>query len=195
MAEVLLFHHAHGLTEGVQAFAERLRAGGHTVHVPDLYEGRVFESLDEGVAHAQEVGFDVVQERGVLAAQPLGTGLVYVGLSLGALPAQRLAQTRLGAAGAVLISGCVPPSEFGTPWPPGVPAQVHLKEDDPFAAEGDLDAAVALAETVEEAELFRYPGEQHLFVDPSLPTYDPEAADLVTERVLALLARAGTPGP
>jgi dienelactone hydrolase len=102
MAEVLLFHHAHGRTSGVEAFADRIRADGHTVHVPDLYEGRVFETLDEGVAHASQIGFDVVMERGVLAAQPLPTSLVYLGISLGALPAQRLAQTRLGAAGARL---------------------------------------------------------------------------------------------
>jgi dienelactone hydrolase len=189
MAEVLLFHHAHGLTPGVQAFADRIRTAGHTVHVPDLYEGRVFETLDEGVAHAQQLGFDVVTERGVLAAQPLPTSLVYLGISLGALPAQRLAQTRLGAAGAVLVSGCVPPSEFGTPWPPGVPVEVHLKQDDPVGLEGDLDAARALVETADEAVLHLYPGDEHVFVDPSLPSYDEQAADLAVERVLAFLHR------
>ena len=187
MAEVLLFHHAQGRTSGIEAFAERIRAAGHTVHVPDLYEGRVFETLDEGVAHASQIGLDVVLERGVLAAQPLPASLVYLGISLGALPAQRLAQTRLGAAGAVLISGCVPPSEFGTPWPPGVPVEVHFKADDPFGQEGDLDAARALVETAERAALHLYPGDEHLFVDPSLASYDEQAADRVTERVLAFL--------
>lgn len=189
MTEVLLFHHAHGLTPGVEAFADRIRTARHTVHVPDLYEGRVFETLDEGVAHASQLGFDVVAERGVLATQPLPTSLVYLGISLGALPAQRLAQTRLGAAGAVLVSGCVPPSEFGTPWPPGVPVEVHLKQDDPFGLEGDLDAARALVETADEAVLHLYPGDEHIFVDPSLPSYDEQAADLPVERVLAFLRR------
>ena len=192
MTEVLLFHHAYGLTPGVEAFADRIRSAGHTVHVPDLYEGRVFDTLDEGVAHAEQVGFDVVLERGVLAAQPLPTALVYLGISLGALPAQRLAQTRLGAAGAVLVSGCVPPSEFGTPWPPGVPVEVHFQEDDPFGREGDLDAARALVETADEAVLHLYPGDDHIFVDSSLPSYDEQAADLAVERVLAFLRRTAS---
>jgi dienelactone hydrolase len=190
LAEVLLFHHAHGLTPGVEAFADRIRTAGHSVHVPDLYEGRVFETLDEGVAHAQRIGFDVVLERGVLAAQSLPMTLVYLGISLGALPAQRLAQTRLGAGGAVLVSGCVPPSEFGTPWPPGVPVEVHFKADDPFGREGDLDAARGLVETADAAVLHLYPGEEHVFVDPSLASYDEQAADLVVERVLDFLGRS-----
>jgi dienelactone hydrolase len=159
------------------------------VHVPDLYEGRVFDTLDEGVGYAQQIGFDIVVERGVLAAQPLPTSLVYLGISLGALPAQRLAQTRLGTAGAVLVSGCVPPSEFGTPWPPGVPVEVHFKADDPLGLEGDLDAARSLVDTVDGAVLHLYRGDGHVFVDPGLPSYDEQAADLATQRILAFLAR------
>jgi dienelactone hydrolase len=86
MAEMLLFHHAHGLTPGVIAFAERLRRAGHTVHAPDLYEGRDFDSLDEGIAHAREVGFGSIIERGRLAAEGLTSELVYAGFSLGVMP-------------------------------------------------------------------------------------------------------------
>ena len=68
MAEVLLFHHAQGLTPGVRAFADELRAAGHTVHTPDLFDGRTFDSIDEGVAHAKEIGFENVLERGVRSA-------------------------------------------------------------------------------------------------------------------------------
>ncbi|MFE4721211.1 dienelactone hydrolase family protein, partial [Streptomyces sp. NPDC056728] len=46
MAEVLVFHHGHGLTAGVREFAEQLRRAGHIVHAPDLYEGQVFDSLE-----------------------------------------------------------------------------------------------------------------------------------------------------
>ncbi len=99
MAEVVLFHHAQGLTAGTLAFADRLRGAGHTVHLPDLYEGRVFASLDEGVAFARSVGFDVLLDRGVRFAEELPHAVVYAGISLGALPAQQLAQTRGGAAG------------------------------------------------------------------------------------------------
>jgi len=190
MAEALLFHHAQGLTEGVVAFADRLREAGHTVHTPDLYDGHTFTTLDEGLGYAREVGFGNVQERGIRAADQLPSELVYVGLSLGVMAAQQLAQTRPGARGAVLIESCVPPAEFGGAWPAGVPVQVHGMDDDPiFAHEGDLDAARALVAEVDDAELFTYPGNQHLFADASLSTYDADAAALLTERVLRFLER------
>lgn len=189
MAEVLLLHHAQGLTEGIRAFADRLRKAGHTVHTPDVYDGRTFATLDEGLAYAQQVGFGELQERGVRAADGLPSELVYVGVSLGVMAAQRLAQTRAGARGAVLLEGCVPPAEFGDGWPAGVPVQVHGMDADPFfAEEGDLDAARALVKDADHGELFVYPGERHLFTDGSLPTYDAEAAGLVIDRVLAFLA-------
>jgi dienelactone hydrolase len=190
MAEVLLFHHAHGMTSGVRGFADRLRRAGHTVHVPDLYEGLVFSSLEEGVAHAQDLGFDSVIDRGELTAGKLPAGLVYAGFSLGVLPAQKLAQTRPGARGALLFEACVPPSEFGAAWPAKVPVQVHgMAEDEFFAGEGDLAAARALVASAPDAELFVYPGRQHLFADDSLPSYDAAAAALLTERALAFLDR------
>ena len=188
MAEMLLFHHAHGLTAGVVDFAERLRQAGHTVHTPDLYEGRVFDGLDEGIAHAREVGFGSIMERGRLAAEGLTSELVYAGFSLGVMPAQMLVQSRPGAKGAQLFHACLPTSEFGGAWPPGVPVQIHgMDADELFVDEGDLDAARALVATTRDAELFLYPGKQHLFVDASLPSYDEHAASLLTERVLSFL--------
>ncbi|WP_138759841.1 dienelactone hydrolase family protein [Modestobacter altitudinis] len=192
MTEVVLFHHAQGLTPGVVAFAGQLRAAGHTVHTPDLLEGRTFGTLEEGLAHAEEVGFDEVMARGARAVEELPAGVVYIGFSLGVLAAQRLAQTRAGARGAVLCYSCVPVSTFG-PWPAGVPVQVHGMDADPvFVGEGDLDAARALVEEVRgqggSAELFLYPGDQHYFADSSLLSYDPAATALLLERVLALLA-------
>ena len=189
MADVLLFHHAHGLTPGVMALADVLRAEGHAVTVPDLFEGRTFDDLASGIAHAEEIGFGTVLERGATAAEGLPTRLAIVGLSLGVLPAQRLAQTRPGVTGAVLVASCVPPSEFGTPWPDGVPVQVHGMDADPiFVGEGDLDAARALVAEAADGELFLYPGDGHVFVDTSLPSYDAAATELFTERLLAFLA-------
>lgn len=188
MAEVVLFHHAHGLTTGVEAFAAELRRATHTVHVPDLYEGHVFDTLEEGLAYASRTGFDTLMERGVAAAEPLGDTLVYAGFSLGVMPAQRLAQTRAGAKGALLFHACLPVSEFGDAWPASVPVQVHGMDADPFFAdEGDLDAARALVASAGSAELFLYAGNEHLFADSSLPSYDAPAADLLTSRVLAFL--------
>ena len=189
MAELLLFHHAQGLTAGCLSFADELRAAGHVVHTPDLYDGKTFADLDDGVGYAREVGFDTIGERGRLAAEGLPNEIVYAGFSLGAMPAQMLAQTRpgAGAKGALLFHGCVPPSEFGGPWPQGVPLQIHLMEADEWALEGDLDAARELDETVESAELFLYPGDRHLFADNSLPDYDESAATLLKQRVLRFL--------
>jgi dienelactone hydrolase len=188
VAEVLLFHHAQGLTAGCLSFADELRAAGHVVHAPDLYDGKTFADLDDGVGYAREVGFDTIGERGRLAAEGLTNEIVYAGFSLGAMPAQMLAQGRPGAKGALLFHGCVPPSEFGGPWPQGVPLQIHLMEADEWALEGDLDAARELDETVESAELFLYPGDRHLFADNSLPDYDERAATLLKQRVLSFLA-------
>ncbi|WP_336922529.1 dienelactone hydrolase family protein [Aquipuribacter sp. SD81] len=189
MAEVVLFHHVQGLTDGVAAFADRLRSDGHTVHTPDLFDGRTFTTLEEGIAHAQGVGFGRLLERGVEAAEGLGSdGAVYAGFSLGVMPAQQLAQTRADARGALLFHACVPLGEFGDAWPTGVPVQVHGMDADPlFVDEGDLDAARALVASTADAELFLYPGEAHLFADSSLPSYDSVAADLLVERVLGFL--------
>jgi len=188
MAEIVLFHHAQGLTAGVKAFAETLRGAGHTVHLPDLYEGHTFETLEDGVNFARQTGFDVIGQRGVDAVNDLPAELVYAGFSLGVVPAQQLAQTRPGAAGALLIYSCLPVSEFGEAWPAGVPVQIHGMDADPsFADEGDIDAAQELVASTPDAELFVYPGDKHLFADSSLADYDAEAAALLTRRVLAFL--------
>jgi dienelactone hydrolase len=191
MAEVVLFHHSQGLTEGVRAFADALRAAGHVVHLPDLFEGKTFGTMDDGMAYVKEVGFGAIAERGIAAAADLGDGdgLVYAGLSLGVVPAQQLAQTRAGARGALLLHGCLPFSEYGEAWPAGVPVQVHAMDEDPFFIEegGDLDAAKALVESTSDAELFLYPGKEHLFSDSSLPAYDEAATSLLTSRVIEFL--------
>jgi dienelactone hydrolase len=189
MAEILLFHHAQGLTAGVISFADALRQAGHTIHTPDLFDGRTFDTLEEGMSYVRERGFGAVIERGVRAAEGLPTELVYAGFSLGVVAAQMLAQTRPGARGALLFYSCVPVSEFGTSWPKAVPAQVHGMDADPiFVGEGDIDAARALVAEADEVELFLYPGDQHYFADSSLPSYDPGATALLLQRVLAFLA-------
>ena len=186
MAELILFHHAQGLTAGVLSFAAELRAAGHVVHSPDLYDGKTFTSLDEGIGYAGDVGFDKIIERGRRAADGLPNDVVYAGFSLGVMPAQMLAQTRAGAKGALLFHSCVPPGEFGGPWPPGLPLQIHIMDADEMAEE-DIPAARELAETTDGAELFLYPGDRHLFADSSLPDYDEDAATQLTQRVLSFL--------
>lgn len=190
MAEVLLFHHAQGLTPGVIAFADVLRQAGHTVHTPDLFGGHTFDSIEAGIAFVKERGFDDLMDRSAQIAEALPNELVYGGFSLGVLSAQMLAQTRAGARGALLFYSCVPVSEFGPAWPKGVPVQIHGMDADPFFVdEGDIDAARALVAEADEGELFLYPGDQHYFADSSLPSYDPRAAALLTQRVLDFLAK------
>lgn len=190
MADVLLFHHALGQTDGFLAFADALRATGHTVHTPDLYSGKSFETLDEGMANARSIGFGALLEQGVAAAEGLPHDLVYAGFSLGVMPAQRLAQTRAGARGAVLLDSAIPLGEFAPDWPAGVPVQVHGGEaDEFFMDEGDVDAARAVVEAAGDGELFLYPGCGHLFADASAPAHDADAAALVQRRVLDFLAR------
>ena len=192
MAEVLLFHHAQGLTLGVRAFADELRAAGHTVHTPDLFDGRTFGSIDEGMAFIKANGMEEMAERGERTADDLPNELVYAGFSFGEMIAQKLAQTRPGAKGALLFYSAIPISgewAFG-PWPDGVPVQIHGMDNDPiFVGEGDVEAAREIVATVDDAELFLYPGDQHYFADSSLPSYDPNATALLTKRVLELLAR------
>ncbi len=190
MTTVLLFHHAQGQTTGFLAFADELREAGHTVHAPDLYDGKTFDDLNEGVAYAKEVGFGEISRRGTAAAEGLPADIVYAGFSLGAMPAQSLAQTRPGARGAILYSAAVPTSEFGGSWPEGVPLQIHMMDSDPWAEE-DRPAAEALVKEVEDAELFLYPGSGHLFADSSLKDYDEQASRLLKERTLAFLDRVG----
>ena len=192
MTEVVLFHSVHGRTPGLLQFAAVLEQAGHTVHVPDLFGGRVFATLADGLAHAQQVGFDAVVTRGREAVADLPAACVYAGFSLGVLPAQALAQTRPGARGALLYSGCVPATAFGARWPDGLPVQVHgMVDDEVFAGEGDLDAARALVAAAEDAELYLYAGSAHLFADPGLPGYDAVAAHQLTARTLRFLERVG----
>jgi dienelactone hydrolase len=187
MAEIVLFHHAQGVTEGVVAFADELRGAGHVVHVPDLYEGRTFASLDEGIAHAQAIGFPAIVERGRAAVAQLPGEIVFAGMSLGVLPAQNLAMERPGARGAVLLHGALGLDEDEA-WPDGVPLQLHTMAGDEL---GDAEVGRELAEAIPSAELFLYEGDAHLFTDNSLEAYNSEAAGLVRDRVLAFLDALG----
>lgn len=196
MTQVVLLHHVQGLTEGVRAFAAALGSGGHTVHTPDLFDGQVAASIEDGFALMKSIGDDVLADRLDAALADLPDEIVYAGISYGVPTAQRLAQTRPGARGALLYEAFIPITgewAFG-PWPTDVPVQVHGMERDPFfGLEGDLDAARELVETVgaDVAELFVYPGDVHLFTDGSLPSYDEAAASLALERSRAFLDRLG----
>jgi dienelactone hydrolase len=194
MAEVVLFHHVQGLTDGVRAFAEQLRAGGHTVHTPDLFDGERAATIEDGIALVGRIGEETIDARVNEIVAGLPQGLVYGGFSFGGASAQRLAQTRPGARGALMYESFVSLTAewaFG-PWPDGLPVQVHGMDKDPyFALEGDLDAAREMAGMIgpKLAEVYTYPGDRHLFTDSSLPSYDADATALVLSRSLEFLDR------
>jgi len=189
MTELVLFHHAQGLTDGVLAFADQIRSAGHLVHTPDLYDGERFDDLSDGVRYAETVGFATAVERGLIAVETLPPDIVYAGMSLGVLPAEMLALTRPGAKGAVLLHGCAAPTEFGSPWPDELPLQIHMMDGDAWVVppNEDLEVARGLSETVQSAELFLYPGAGHLFADRGTPDYEQDAAALVRTRLLSFL--------
>jgi dienelactone hydrolase len=186
LADVILFHHALGLTEGVRAFARQLQAAGHRVTTPDLYEGATFETVEAGVEHAQKTGFGEIIRRGAAAAEKLPADCVYAGFSLGVMPAQMLAQTRPGALGAILYHSLIPIEEFSPAWPAGLPLQVHVTDRDKWE---DLPAMRQIAGGIPGSELFVYPGSAHLLAEAGFTDYDPVAADLFVQRSVDFLNR------
>lgn len=189
MAEVILFHHALGVTDGLRAFADRLREGGHRVTVADLFGGTTFDTIEDGVAFEEQLGWDEMIARSEAAIAPLPPAVVIGGFSLGAVYAQRLAQTRAGALGALLYhGGDNPPDAFEVPWPEGVELQVHVSEGDPWF---NREGGERLVSEVPGAELFLYPGSGHLFTDRSWDEYDEVSTAIVIERTLAFLDRLG----
>lgn len=191
MSDILLFHHVMGVTDGVQAFAEQLRALGRSVDVPSLIDGRTFNSIEEGFAHIQEIGFDAIGERAAAAAARHDGPLVVGGLSLGVMSAQTVLQTRPEVTAAFLLHAFVDPTQIDGSWPSGTPVQVHGMEADPFFIEdGDLAAAIDVQKNLDPAlEVYLYPGRGHLFTDSTTPDHDAEATALVIERIDDLLTR------
>jgi dienelactone hydrolase len=185
MTQVILFHHALGVTEGVMAFADQLRDGGHQVTVGDLFGGATFDTIEEGVAYEEQLGWDEMIARSEAAVAPLPREIAIGGFSLGAVYAQRLAQTREGALGALLYhGGDIPPLEFEVEWPDGVGLQVHVSEGDKWFNRAGGERLVS---EVPGAELFLYPGSGHLFTDRLWEEYDEASTTLVLERSLVFL--------
>lgn len=190
MTDIVLFHHVLGLTDGVRSFADLLRAQGHTVRTPDLFEGRTFPTVDEGIGYAGSIGFDEVVRRGRTAAETLPRRVVFGGFSVGVMPAQQLFQTTPEALGALFLHAFIDPAQLEGTWPGGKPAQVHGMDGDPFfTGDGDLEAARAVQAEHPELEVFLYPGGTHLFTDSSSADYDQAAAVQVLERASAFLSR------
>jgi dienelactone hydrolase len=185
VAEIVLFHHVGGLTPGVVGLAQQLREAGHTVHTPDLFDGRTFTDVHDGMAYVDSIGEETVAARAAELVAPMAQDVVYGGLSMGVARAAEQVLTRPGARAAFFLYGAVAPSWWEATWPTGVPSQAHVTEGDAFR---EPDAEAEYVADVPGAELFVYPGSGHLFAEPGHPDYDEDAASLATSRVLAFLA-------
>lgn len=195
MAQLLLLHHALGLTHSVRRLAAAWRDAGHDVHTPDLYDGHVFGTIPEGVAYAQSQGFSAVAAKGEDAASDLSPGFVVCGLSLGVMPAMRLGVSNDAVSGVVAVGSCVPPSFLEAPWPRDVPLRIIASRDDPFFRdEGDLEAAQELVATAANARLKLMPGAEHLFMEAKDPL-SRAATERLYEVVLRLLEKADSSQP
>ncbi|MFF8957056.1 dienelactone hydrolase family protein [Streptomyces sp. NPDC014894] len=174
---IMLLHSTYGLRPAVGSAAERLRAAGHQVWTPDLFEGRTFDTVEDGMAFKDGLGKDELLKRAVLAAAPYSDrGLVYAGFSLGASIAQTLALGDEKARGLLLMHGTSDIAVNASV--DELPVQLHIADPDPFEPHDWLTAwYLGMGRAGADAEVYRYPGAGHLFTDPELPDYDEEAAE------------------
>lgn len=188
MATIVLFHHAGGRTPGVLALARRFEEAGHTVVVPDYFDGITFTTMDEALAHLDDVSMPALFERAEKSIETLEQPFVVAGISLGAALAQHLAHTNTRVQGLVSLEGFIDPQFLAGSLPQSLPITTHGRTDDRFFAE-DLPAAQAVAASHPATDLYLYEGSGHLFTDSSWDTYDAAQTELVVERVLAFLDR------
>jgi dienelactone hydrolase len=190
MSTIVLFHSALGLRPAVHWFADQLRQDHHTVHTPDLFDGRVFDRLEDGVALRDALGVPELMRRAAAAVADLPEGVVYAGLSMGAGAAQWLAATRPGAKGAVLLHAALPVQALGVERWPDVPLQLHYAEGDSW-----VDGAAVQELRSQAAAVFVYPGGGHLFTDADSPEHDHASTALVVERVRDFLEHRASTSP
>jgi dienelactone hydrolase len=184
---IVLFHSTYGLRPAVREAADRLRAAGHEVWTPDLFAGRTFDTVEDGMAFNEELGREELLKRAVLAAAPYSErGLVYAGFSLGAATAQTLALGDKNARGLLLLHGT---SDIAaTAAVDDLPVQLHVAEPDPFEPDDWLSAwYLQMRRAGADVEVYRYAGAGHLYTDPELPDYDAEAAEATWRVALGFL--------
>ncbi len=183
MTHIVLFHSGLGLRPHLTTWRMALEAEGHQVHTPDLYDGEVFDDLRRGIEKRDALGIPELSRRASAAVEKLPDDVIYAGFSLGAASAQALALTREGARGLVMMHAALPLAAFGlTEWPDGLRTQVHVTNSDPWVDRGVVEALETAARPG-TLEVFRYPGDAHLFADDGYLDYDAELADAMLERV------------
>lgn len=193
MADIVLVHSALGLRPAVTEAAERLRAAGHRVEVPDLFEGRISQTVEEGREVADGVGHEELLRRVVATSARLAEGSptdapgpVYAGFSLGAALAQTVAMNDTRARGVLLLHGTADIAEGAAV--DDLPVQLHVADPDPFEPHDWLSTwYLNMRRSGADVEVYRYQGAGHLFTDADLPDHDAEAAERTWRLALAFL--------
>ena len=186
MTDIALFHSSLGVRPGIVDAADQFRSDGHRVLIVDQYDGQVFNDYDEADRFVDQVGFPELMRRAAEAVQDLPDAFLAAGFSNGGGMAEYVA-TQRRCSGVLMLSGAVPVQMLGVQtWPTGVPAQIHYTERDPRRRQEWIDTVVKDVRAAgASVEVFNYPGQGHLFTDPSLPNeYDEQATALLWSRVL-----------
>jgi len=191
---VVLFHSMFGLRPVELRAAERLRDAGHRVLTPDLFAGAVAADhgsvpvVEDGFALMDRIGWETIMARAQAAVRDLPPSTVPGGFSMGAGVVGSLWPDRLSAAGVFLLhAAALVPEGI----PTGTPVQAHVAHGDKFAPSDQIAALRASAEHAgAEFSLHIYPGAGHFYSDPSLPDYDPIAANRTWQHVDELLEKA-----
>jgi dienelactone hydrolase len=185
MTAIMLFHSVLGLRPAVLAAAADLRAAGHTVVTPDLYELPPVDNLPDGFALAERVGWAAMTEHARAAVAGLPADAYLAGISMGVGMVATLLPERPETAGVLLFSGVA----GDPPVRPGLRFQVHVADPDPeYAPAAEVDGwRQAMTAAGADVEVFRYADVDHHWFDADLPGYDAAAATLSWQRAAAFL--------
>jgi dienelactone hydrolase len=186
---IILYHSAYGLRPAVLRFADALRAAGHGVATPDLYDGEVFSRLEDGIRKRDSLGVPEIMRRASAAVQATPSASVFAGFSLGAAAAFAVGTRYPGARALLLMHGALNPEAVGMKqWPAGLAVNVHYAKADPWVDEGDVTRVERAARAAgARFASFTYECTGHLFADEELPDYDAPSAALILERTLQFL--------
>lgn len=184
MPHVVLFHSILGLRAAERDLAAALEADGHVVTLPDLYEGQTTEDYEDGFRLKEATGEASIMDRARAALGKAPEDAVLAGVSYGAYLVGQLWGERPRMPGALLIAG-------GAGWAPtlrrGLPVQAHVARPDPFDEESFFVAWEGANPGV-ALEFCRYDGVGHYFLDPNLPDFDRDSAQLCLARSRQFLA-------
>jgi dienelactone hydrolase len=183
---VILFHSVCGLRPVELAAAEMIRAAGHNVSTPDLYDGVTADTIEQGFELKDDIGWDRICERAKTALVELPASTVLGGFSMSAGVVASVWPGRPKTRGVLLLHA---PAEIpGAMHWDGLRVQLHVAEHDRFAPADEWTTWQAEAERVGiAAEVFVYPGAGHFYTDQSLADHQASAARQTWDRVLRFL--------